>query len=187
MKKFLTMFSLMAVVVMSTCIPAFAVSYPAFTDFGSTENYMIVTYDGDYKAIKYSDIDLTFTWNGHQVVCKNNTKDTHFAFVVYDYENGSYVPSSNIQCAAGSTVTCVNIGWDVVYSDNDIYDTNGDLFFPLPPDLPEVVEELTVVQGMSVAEKVVGAMKILLPCGVGCLALLMAFPVLRKGLLRFLT
>ena len=73
----------------------------------------------------------------------------------------------------------------LIWTNFDIYDIDGilnyegDLNFP-PAPLPKVVHKVAEEHLPKVGQALVGAMKVLLPCGVGCLALLMALNLFGK-------
>lgn len=64
-------------------------------------------------------------------------------------------------------------------SNFDVYHTNGTVFFSAP-ETPTTVELMVAMETPKMAEKIQRAMMIILACGVGCLAFLMALPVLGK-------
>lgn len=67
---------------------------------------------------------------------------------------------------------------DMVYSTLSFYKEDGTLFFPLP--LWEEMEQVTQGEMMGLTTEVVGTMKVLALCGVGCLALLVVLKLFGK-------
>lgn len=186
MKKFLSIFSMVALMVVVLVVPASAASYPP--SLGIEGQVVYSTYNGSYQAVHfYKSLPVSFQWTGHQILAYPGYSSAYYQVYNWDASTQSWVTSGNqTEFTNGETAVAMNIGWTLYNCTDDIYDTNGELFFPFPPDLSEVVQTLTLEQGKVTLGQALGVMKTLVPCGVGCLALLMAFPVLRKGLLRFL-
>lgn len=193
MKKIFTIFSMVVMIACIMCSSASAASYPPACDpsaMGDNATLLVyATYDGSYEAYGFHPTyaeRCTFTWNGHQVVAKNTHKTEPVYFYKYVYKNGAWSKNGTGQITAGNSSTLVNIGWEVYASDFSIYDTDGELFFPKPPSLPEVVQELTEEGSQSLGVETVGVMKTLVPFGVGCLALLTGLVLLSRKLPIFL-
>lgn len=67
---------------------------------------------------------------------------------------------------------------DMIYSTLSFYKEDGTLFFPLP--LWAEVEKVTQGEMMTTLAETLGTMKILMVCGVGCLALLVVLSLFGK-------
>jgi len=189
MKKFLMIFLMVCMVVSSTAVSAFATtSYPPLPNVSED-------FDGWYLVVKNTLYDKVFCWvgGGSNLTFTVDDNDiltgygTKIGYTQYELVDGKWGVLSQV----ASNSSSINLGnvtnYDIYVCTHDIYNEDGTLFFPeVPLTLTETVEELTAEQTMRVQNQTVGVMKILVPCGVGCLALLMALPVLRKGFLRFL-
>lgn len=205
MKKFLMIFLTVCMVVSCMIVPSFAaggtvddikaLGFKPIKINGYDWACMIIYKEGGvYRGFASDYTGLNFTYNGTSGVVdvtsgSTNLKDCSLSLVTYSMnDSGEYVFSGYDFSQHSNTSFSINPDVNsIVYSYWDIYDENGELFFPREPlTLSQTVEELTMEQSMAVQNQTVKMMKILVPCGVGCLALLMALPTLRKGFLRFL-
>ena len=185
MKKFLLVISSVALMVCTLMVTASASEYYYYDGDGS---YTIhASYDTYYSAYVFNSLpdDVSFIYNGNQVTVYSRSEIPYTEYR-YNHNTGSWEVWGHMFTSAGKTVSLVNIGWEVYQSDVNIYDSNGELFFPLPPTLPEVVEELTQMEGQTLTSEVVGTMSNLVPFGVGCLALLTGLVLLSRKFLIFL-
>ena len=189
MKKFLMIFLTICMVISCMVVPSMALDSPPLMAHTDGWGYIYYTADVDGQTVfKCCEIDsddvseIKYFSNDGWV--KSDPNRSSYC-VWWTYESGSWVKGAY---GSSSNQRYISLGTDIYYSNFDIlYYGSDEVFFTNPlPSLTETVEELTMEQSMAVQNQTVGVMKILVPCGVGCLALLMALPTLRKGFLRFL-
>ena len=191
MKKFLMVFLTVCMVVSCMIVPSMAADnvwlstvknyavrnlseqYPNYAVLysESTDETMVLFWD-DSKG-QFNDL-ISGIWN----FGANNDYTVNYEkqFVTCG-DDGEVVVLQSTTCEQGNGFSSESF---FVYSANDS-------FFQQPlPSLTETVEELTMEQSMVVQNQTVGVMKILVPCGVGCLALLMALPLLSRKFKIFL-
>ena len=187
MKKILTIFSMVAMIACIMCSSASAAESIPRCDIASSTYpvHIYSTYDGRYYCFAMAELpsNRTATYTGHQVVLQGTDPVKYMKAVYY---GGNWALEGAYESKYYEDVVAVNIGCDLYQSDVNIYDTSGELFFPLPPSLPEVVEELTILEGQNLGTEVVGTMSNLVPYGVGCLALLTGLVLLSRKLPIFL-
>lgn len=191
MKKFLMIFLTVCMVVSCMIVPSFAFSPDDYTIIGDLNlpadgmDY-IISYNSDYDEfflISWIPADgFTIYYDSSDSFIKLHEMSS---FYMDWYGKNGWAEGGTLQSKDVHHLVVSSIQYPV-YSTVNILDSDGELFFPPAVPLAEVVEELTMEQSMAVQNQTVGVMKILVPCGVGCLALLMALPTLRKGFLRFL-
>lgn len=191
MKKFLIIFLTVCMVISCMIVPSFAADAETYTVSGVWVFHNDTLTLMNHPSYSWSYIDVNYTVNGISCIRMDfNTEgsgsdrytkfDARYADGGMDilYDSRGWIKDSNRTIDFGSTEQTVPQHFFEWLNENAT-------FIPAPP-LAEAVEELTMEQATKVQNQTVGVMKILVPCGVGCLALLMALPTLRKGFLRFL-
>lgn len=205
MKKYFSLFCLTLLVAVCLIVPASAADYDStasvmnrLSSWCSSKGYPFSSdWDYVYCGPYYYDI---FVFEPGSVSVSHSSGQLQFfstnqSSSLYHgrKSNGSWsfylLPSSPVSKGEQiASLTCTSS--QMFESTVDIYDSNGDLFFQVPPvpvpELGEVVADLTAVQGETLAATTGGVMKTLTLCGVGCLALVVSLPVLKKVLFRFL-
>lgn len=184
MKKYFGVLCAVFLTVACLVVPASAVDYPPVPTDDTHLDYVVYKAN-DVAVFAYvfdsAFFDVVFDGARSFNLIRNDTTSTCIRYFLDDGSWDSGCELSQGVCVAFSSIIASTV---------DIYDSNGDLFFRAPPapqpGLGETVEALTAVQGEAVRNQAVGVMKILVPCGVGCLALLIALPVLKKVFYRFL-
>ena len=194
MKKIFTIFlSLMLVVACS--IPVFAAEEKPFPEFVPDDNTgYIITEQGDYyycyafNSSRYKiGVDTTnYDYALYAVSISGNENYPEITKYRFDKGGSSWSFLSSLNANASQSV--VPFGFSAPLETNvSGYDYNlntgqfGNKVFPQTPPL----QELVAVEMEQFQKVVVGMMKILTLCGVGCLALLMGLKVFGKVLSIF--
>ena len=144
-------------------------SYTILVDDGVTYLYMV---NGEEPRITISDVNssgkrtLTFTMDG--AYPQTNIQR-------YQLINGGWAYDS-VNSLRSFTFVADTLNF--VYSTVDIYDTTGNRFFPLP--LWEMMGQVTQGEMTGLQTETAGTMRILVLCGVGCLALLVVLSLFGK-------
>lgn len=121
----------------------------------------------------------------HVRLLKGNTQ---YAFISQCYglyeikpTEWSYIGQDN------STGYSISNAWagEFIESTVNVYDLDGNLVFPEATHLYQIIQKVTIPEVAKTQTTVVGVMKILALCGVGCLALLMVLPLFGKVLNRY--
>ena len=190
MKKIILSVSLALLIIVSTCICAFAdtVDFPEPTlDPPYTDSYIIYLREdfsyNYYVCVLYNSDDWTVE------VDKNTnylvwTKNRDTAYIKYSKSikttewSGSWGTFS--QDNSVGSITFGN-SKTIYKSNKDIYDTENKLFFQGLPLEKVIMKTLTE----KMIPMMVGTLKILVPCGVGCLALLIVLGIFGKKSLIF--
>lgn len=196
MKK---VFSILIVFVLAFCltIPAFAYNVTGSTTSDEILEIMQEKYDEGYKyftAIYKNNDGRIWLFQSTKPFEQNNVNGylvatDSLSYVRYtwtgDSSNYYYIGNSPGTLAANQEPASTRV---VIYGVSyDIYDNEGNLvmegddnFFPQPP-LAELVLEVTEGELVEVTiPNLVGALKILVPCGVGLMALLVGLKLFGK-------
>lgn len=113
---------------------------------------------------------------------KNGVLTISEIYSYYRLDNGSWVYASDV---SPHVVGGYNLGaWTPLFSQVQINDETGNPFFPLP--LHKEILEVVKGEVPNLNQSLDGNLMILTLCGVGCLTLLMASPILSKTLRIFL-
>lgn len=198
MKRFLFIL-LAAVMIMGSTATAFAMDYPSdlppIPEEYAEDLYII------YKFGDKTLLDIAFTDdhdNTYNVMYKPDsnlfriTGTNGFGLRMYELINGEWVFQSASAyystAKANRNLKENDIGY-FIYSTHNIYLWETDeLVFPLPPvplaeEIRELTEETLTVETMPELTETV---LVVVLCGVGCLALAISLPLLKKVLSRFL-
>lgn len=106
----------------------------------------------------------------NETSCYVPTNDNRYNYSIYEFVNPMYECSENI-----------------LISGNNPGFKNGEIFFQAPvPGIQEALNRVVTQGAQVLASQTGGNLKILVLCGVGCLALLMALATLLRVLRRFL-
>lgn len=201
MKRILSVFFAALLALSCLVVPAFAAQMDdtvaslltVYADEHLSEtgksNYTIYAHNGtDMYIICYADEPVVSLTDNKIGGGFSDFSEICYYYLV-DLKAGQLKLSNKVIGNAAKAGYPVNL-YTVFLSTAAVYDTSGNLFFQAPPapqpGLGEVVEGLTLTQGEAVRNQAVGVIKILVPFGVGCLALLTALPVLKKVFHRFL-
>lgn len=181
---------------------SYASEYPNFDDLVQTDknHYGYVVYQHGTSGVVYlvsyysSNIEATHFENTFTSDSKlslylkdDNNNSYNFSYTIYTIGDGEwerysgYTNEPFFRMSVGSNVL-------IFESTDDIYKYDGTLFFQAPPEgmsLTEAIQVMIHLEMEKFPKILVGAMKILVLCGVGCLALLMVFPLFGKVLRIF--
>lgn len=124
----------------------------------SIDLYVKVTDDNDYRCLKYY---------------LSNDKWVHQDTIIPVKDDALHYKN---EIARGTKTS------PFVYSTMDINDTNNELVFPLPPSIAQI---LTEEVPNLVVSPMMKTLSILVPFGVGLMALLICLPILRKVFYQF--
>ena len=174
------------------CVPAFAVDvpldgYPTFKS-GYDDGSVLIYKTGDTLfgySFDHNVNSVIINYSGELVA--SCTPKTNFKFSLYRLDAGDINWSLINHFSESNSTTTMRVG-NVVYSDLDIYNSDGDLFFP-PPPKPLSVTALGVAQEILEVDTVPTIQQVLLIlalCGVGCLVLLISLPLLKRVFRIFL-
>lgn len=180
---------------------AFAVEYPSNlppvpTEFSAqgtsftTEDYFIFTNKDNNTFVvllnnsSKAEGNFTNTINSSN----NNIQVTHssgnnFAYALIRYKDGAW--GTTIQVSSGSASTEPTQKWSstFLYSTFDLKDENGEVFFTAPvkgePPLHQTIQKVTE-EGLATELNLAGTIRILVLCGVGLIASLMALNLFWK-------
>lgn len=203
MKKFF-IFSLVLMLCLTTfVVPSFATEYPDFprtyykyaidivwTDKDNSGNDIVrLTSVGVDDETLLDDIIVTYSGlnnsqNKHEIKI---TREGYFTYKLFNYKlvGDSWSMLSN-SVEAVSSFYMINSD-DVVYSSVDILDTDGNLFFGVPPATLEAQIMAMVAETIpDLQTDLMTKITTIVPYGIGCLALLISLVLLVKVLRRYL-
>lgn len=172
--------------------------YVIFAEYidGQPVFYHINLFDDnkDYITSKNAKFEIKINTSNVPVVYLRDSNGTALNFTrknyVYQVLNPSLGwtlrdDSTTVQSAMLKDIN--NNTYSYVSSTVDILNQDGTIFFPPPPtELYQIIQGVTNQTLPQTQTTVVGTMRILVLCGVGCLALLMVFPLFGKVLKRYL-
>lgn len=205
MKKFLVFLMACSIILSSLVLPALAIEYPSNTP-------PLPEVDDGWECIvvrsPYNGFTFCFAWDTAQADCEYGyyepeqkyglwlfSHSTGYSYRVWSKEwAGDSTYWKEVQ---GSTQTKYTYTYlmdypndsdttdhfdSILYSTKDIYDLSGKLFFQATP----LTEAMQLEAGKKMSLMLKKNLSILVPCGVGCLALVMVLPLLVKKLKIFL-
>ena len=198
MKKFfITFISVISI------ISVFSLNVFAATEYPSSLPPIPEEYQGLYTTI-FVEADLDNTTNAllTDTSCKieiygtsiiriravNNTESA-IRVVHFELSDGSWALDTDISLSAGSNGTGYSLlnGTEILYSDLDVYDSDGNVFFQGAPTQAEILQEIVRTELTdNLNPKVVGAMTTLTVCGVGLIASLVVLNLFGKKSLIYL-
>lgn len=193
MKKFLAVLTTVFTIV-CMAVPAFAYTIeeiPSADDFWDKETYPYAILQSVNEI--YWELWLCSTKpyiDGNNVEIPDATTGMAYYRYTLNAETGEWKVNDPSYSSSGIGLSKTY----VVDSNFDIYDKSGNVafegggdFFTPPPPLAELVLEVTEEELVTVAiPEMVGAMKVLVPCGVGLMALLVGLSLFGKRSLLFL-
>lgn len=194
MKKFITFFSFLFVFTMFFACSTYAAetNYPEkpnidgdykYVYFDTGEPYFVVfrSSDNDFSDLKlYYEKD-----NNHEsFIAKDLSSSGKFTYSKYFYRNNQW----NVESVNSTLGSALFYYKSLIETSVNIYTAldSDEVFFSVPLPPPLTVEMMVAEEAPKMGERIIQVMKIILLCGVGCLALLMALPILVKVLRRFL-
>lgn len=195
MKKILLSVSLSFLIIISSCICALADTIDLATpelDPPAYDSYLILSRVNDfgenrYYCWLYNSTDWTPTVNseGTLITWTKNRETAYVKYFTYrdesEYNKDGYNGGWGTFVEYDDSLFLSSNGFTIHKSSIDIYDDKGLLFFQGLP-LEKVIQK-TLTEKMI--PMMVGALKILVPCGVGCLALLIVLKLFGKKSLIF--
>lgn len=145
---------------------------------GKDNNFYVVTYYAKFIPVTnfyYNSVSSMFQF-------RDNTDSQRITYIHY-YQNGNYVNSSSTEYTS-LVYQLLNDDTANRYSDYDLCDSDGNVFFPLPPvvEPPPTIMETTLEEVQTI---VLAQMKTITIIAIGILALLIGLKVLLKVLRRF--
>ena len=158
--------------------------------------YVYVNSSGECMLYQYESESIVFGEDGY-VYLPESSLGYRVYYLAYtnfpsneDHIDGLYLKLRN----SGGSGLNGKIGYfapnvsSLLYVDDEavIFDGNGDIVFPHPVLLPELVMEIQGVESQRLHQEVVGVMMTLILCGVSCLALLIILKLFGRVLHRFL-
>lgn len=189
MKRFFIIL-MCALMLTSGTISAFAMEYPSnlpeLPENNGSDSYVVYEY---HKGVGLLIIDGSDK-SGYHVEYKGDnrlyvTVDHDWYLHWYHLEDNEWVFETTYNETANRIVDFgMGTFYSFLYSDIDIYDEEGELFFPLPlaEEIRGVAEETLTAEIPELNKMVL----VVVLCGVGCLALVTSLVLFRKVLPNFL-
>lgn len=173
-KKYIVVALAVICVLVASILPCSAVSVPNYDITDDNYNYYIILKsDNGVESVYLSFDKLVVSQKSNYYGLYNKNGNVKFINIT---NNTACLFTTPGLLGSISVDYIVSSNYDIKYADSD------EVFFQGTPLLTQL---LNPIQG-QVGEKVVGDMAILTVCGIGCLALLISWPVLLKTLHKFL-
>lgn len=198
MKKILCLMAVF-VLVFSLAVPVLAADTYSFNGYVmeipdlllehyDTHPYVYLSYAENYEPRFYMYSNPFYLFDENKI---NFHVDSHKVVLSYNSSSDEWTKISESNCTVsngsyfGKAERLYWCNFDIYNQEGNVLYYEGDLNFPPAPPLAEVIQEVVEEHLPTMVTKVVGAMKVLVPCGVGCLALLVGLKLFGKRSLTY--